>query len=83
MEIHSLDGTANDALESWVLDGCFIQNVTYPEGAYDSGEVNEVTLSIRFDNATNVSGPNTNDGTTVGGNPYPNIASPTGGTTFA
>jgi hypothetical protein len=42
-----------------------------------------VTLSIRFDNATNVAGPNTNQGTTVGGNPFPNIASPTGGTTFA
>lgn len=83
MEIHSLDGTDNDALESWVLDGCFIQNVAYADGDYASGEVNEVTLSIRFDNATNVSGPNTNDGTTVGGNPYPNIASPTGGTTFA
>jgi hypothetical protein len=83
MEIHSLDGTNNEQLESWVLDGCFIQNVSYAEGAYDSGEVNEITLSVRFDNATNVSGPNTNDGTTVGGNPYPDIASPTGGTTFA
>lgn len=83
MEIHSLDGTDNDQLESWVLDGCFIQNVSYSDGDYGSGEVHEITLSIRFDNATNVSGPNTNDGTTVGGNPYPNIASPTGGTTFA
>ena len=82
MEIHSLDGTNNDQLESWVLDGCFIENVTYPEGDYASGEANVVVLSIRFDNATNVSGPNTNDGTTVGGNPYPKIASPTGGTTF-
>jgi hypothetical protein len=83
MEIQSLDGTDNDALESWVLDGCFIQNATYADGDYTSGDPSEVTLSIRFDNATNVSGPNTNDGTTVGGNPYPNIASPTGGTTFA
>ena len=82
MEIHSLDGTDNDQLESWVLDGCFLTNVTYPEGDYSSGEPNMVTLTIRYDNATNVSGPNTNDGTTVGGNPYPNIASPTGGTTF-
>lgn len=83
MEIHSLDGTNNDQLESWVLDGCFIASATYGEGDYSSGEPQEVTLSIRFDNATNVSGPNTNDGTTVGGNPYPDIASPTGGTTFA
>jgi hypothetical protein len=83
MEIHSLDGTNNDQLESWVLDGCWLKEVTYGEGDYASGDSQEVTLSIRFDNATNVSGPNTNDGTTVGGNPYPDIASPTGGTTFA
>jgi len=83
MEIHSLDGTNNEQLESWVLDGCFIASATYGEGDYSAGEPQEVTLSIRFDNATNVSGPNTNDGTTVGGNPYPDIASPTGGTTFA
>jgi hypothetical protein len=83
MEIHSLDGTTNDELEAWFLEGCWITSATYGEGDYASGEPNEVTLSIRFDNATNVSGPNTNAGTTVGGNPYPNIASPTGGTTFA
>lgn len=83
MEIHSLDGTNNDQLESWVLDGCFIETVNYGEGDYTSGEPNLVTLSVRFDNATQVAGPNTNDGTTVGGNPYPDIASPTGGTTFA
>ena len=83
MEIHSLDGTDNDQLESWVLDGCFIKDVTYGEGDYSSGDPQEVTLSIRYDNATNVAGPNTNNGTTIGGDPYPNIASPTGGTTFA
>lgn len=83
MEIHSLDGTTNDQLESWVLDGCFITGAQYGEGDYSSGEAQTVTLSIRYDNATNVAGPNTNDGTTVGGDPYPNLASPTGGTTFA
>lgn len=82
MEIHSLDGTDNDQLESWVLDGCWITSAAYGEGDYASGDPNMVTLSIRYDNATNVSGPNTNQGTTVGGNPYPNLASPAGGTTF-
>jgi len=83
MEIHSLDGTTNDQLESWVLDGCWIQQAAYGDGDYASGDPNIITLTIRFDNATQVAGPNTNDGTTVGGNPYPDIASPTGGTTFA
>ena len=83
MEVHSLDGTTNEELEAWVLEGCWIQNATYGEGDYSTGDAQEVTLKIRFDNATNISGPNTNQGTTVGGNPYPDIASPTGGTTFA
>jgi hypothetical protein len=83
MTIDSLDGTDNDALESWNLEGCWIQAAAYGEGDYTSGDPNDVTLTIRYDNATNVSGPNTNNGTTVGGNPYPDIASPTGGTTFA
>ena len=82
MEIQSLDGTNNEQLESWVLDGCWIQNVAYGDNDYASGDPVIVTLSIRYDNATNIAGPNTNDGTTVGGNPYPNIASPTGGATF-
>jgi hypothetical protein len=83
MEIHSLDGTDNEQLESWVLDGCWVQAAAYGDGDYASGDANIVTLTVRFDNATNVSGPNTNQGTTVGGNPYPNIVSPGGGTTFA
>ena len=80
MQIHSLDGTTNDELESWVLEGCWLKDTTYSEGNYEDAKAQEIKLSIRFDNATNVSGPNTNDGTTIGGSPYPNIASPTGGT---
>lgn len=82
MEIHSLDGTNNDELESWTLDGCFISNATYPEGNYESSDPNIVTVTVRYDNATNVAGPNTNEGNTVGGNPMPNIPSPTGGSLF-
>jgi hypothetical protein len=83
MEIHSLDGTTNEELESWVLDGCWLTAAAYSDSDYSSGDVQEVTLTIRFDNATNQAGLNTNNGTTVGGDPYPNIPSPTGGTTFA
>lgn len=82
MEIHSLDGTDNEQLESWVLEGCWLQAAAYGDADYASGDPNMITLTIRFDNATQIAGPNTNEGTTVGGNPYPNIASPTGGTTF-
>ena len=83
MRIDSLDGTTNEELESWDLEGCFLTNVSYPEADYSSGDPNEVTLTIRYDNAVNLRGPNTNNGTTVGGNPFPSTPSPTGGTTFA
>ena len=82
LTIDSLDGTDNDALESWYLEGCWIKDVTYGEGDYSSGDPQEITLSIRFDNATNINGPDSNDGTTVGSAPFPNNPSPTGGTTF-
>ena len=82
MQIHSLDGTKNEELEAWVLEGCWLKDVSYGEGDYSSGDVQEVTLSIRFDNAFQVAGPNTNLGHTVGGNPYPvqTPDSPRGGT---
>jgi hypothetical protein len=83
MNIDSLDGTTNDALETWDLEGCWITKVAYPEGDYSSGDVNEITMTVRFDNAINLAGPNTNNGTTVGGNPMSDTPSPTGGTTFA
>ena len=82
MEIHSLDGTDNEELESWVLDGCWITNANYGDMDYSTGDAVEVTLTIRFDNATNIAGLNTNLGTTVAGDPYPNLPSPRGGTTF-
>ena len=85
MEIHSLDGTNNEEIESWFLEGCWLQSTTYSEGDYASGDPQEITLSIRFDNATNVAG---QDQAYGGPNPYPNGGSDTspnlsGGTTFA
>lgn len=82
MEIHSLDGTTNEELEGWDLDGCFLESVTYPEGDYSSGDSNQVEITVRYDVATNVKGPNTNGGTTVGDDPMIDTPSNTGGTTF-
>lgn len=80
MEIHSLDGTTRDEIESWVLEGCRLENVSNPDGDYSLGDANEITLSITYDAAAQVAGPNTNDGTVVGGDPFINEPSPTGGT---
>lgn len=75
-EIHSLDGTNADELESWKLCGCFISGYTPPQGDYTSVDgINLITLNLRYDVAVQVAGPNTNDGTTVGGDPFPNVPS--------
>lgn len=76
-EIHSLDGRDGEELEKWVLDGCWLTSVTHPQGNYSSSDLHTITMSIRYDVATQLAGPNTNDGTTVGGNPFPN--NPSGG----
>lgn len=84
MQIHTLDGTTAEEMESWQLDGCYISGTD--EGAYNYESGNEfmkMTLTIRYDNATLLSGPNTNDGTTVGGDPFPNLLDGfTGGTSI-
>lgn len=85
MRIDSLDGTTNEEIESWDLEGCFLTSVAYPEGDYASGDVSEITLTIRYDNAIELSGPNNLDGLTVGQDPFPNPAPNQGqaGATFA
>ncbi len=84
MQIQTLDGTNAEELESWQLDGCFLTNVVNNEFNYESGgEFMRIQMTVRYDNATLLSGPNDNDGTTVGGDPFPNILDGfTGGTTI-
>lgn len=51
-----LDGGNVVVQEQWVLEGCFIQNVDYDSMDYSASEVQMITMSIRFDNATQSSG---------------------------
>ena len=82
MQVHTLDGTNGEELESWQLDGCFLTSVVNNEFNYENGgEIMRINMTVRYDNATLLSGPNDNDGTTVGGDPFPNILDGfTGGT---
>ena len=84
MQIHTLDGTNAEEMESWQLDGCFIESTDEGSYNYESGaEFMKISMTIRYDNATLLSGPNTNDGTTVGGDPFPNLLDGfTGGTSI-
>ncbi len=84
MQIHSLDGTNGEELESWDLTGCFLESVENQEYNYtDTAGHMTISMTIQYDNATLLSGPNDNDGTTVGGDPFPNLTDGfTGGTSI-
>jgi hypothetical protein len=78
-EIHTLDGTNAEELDKWVLDGCYILDYSATPSDYTEIDVlNKVTMQLRYDIATHIAGPNTNDGTTVGGDPFDDVPSPGG-----
>lgn len=52
MLIETMDGGNDGVLETWTLEGCFIENVDYSELAYDDSSFQTITMSIRYDNAT-------------------------------
>ena len=52
MVIEQLDGSQPGlVLESWSLNGCFIQNANYGENNYATSDVMQITLQIRYDAA--------------------------------
>jgi len=56
MNIDTLDGTVNgtndSVLESWFLEGCYLEQVAYDNMDYSSSEAVMLTLTVRYDNAT-------------------------------
>lgn len=50
--IESMDGGNDVVLETWTLEGCFLQNTDYMELDYSDSSFQTITMSIRFDNAT-------------------------------
>jgi len=52
MTIEQLDGSQPGlVVESWSMNGCFIQNANYGENNYATSDVMQITLQIRFDSA--------------------------------
>jgi len=50
--IETLDGSMNpNILETWKLEGCYVQQVEYDSLDYSSSEVTMITMTIRYDNA--------------------------------
>lgn len=70
MVIEQLDGSqdsgANSVVETWSLNGCFIQNVNYGENNYATSDVMTITLQIRYDGA-DIHDSAQNSATTTGG----------------
>lgn len=56
MYIETLDGGDDTVVEQWYLEGCFLANVEYDEFEYSSSEAMTITMTIRYDNATQSGG---------------------------
>ena len=66
MVIEQLDGSQPGlVLESWSLNGCFIQNANYGENNYATSDVMQITLQIRYD-AADIHGSDVFDATSPG-----------------
>lgn len=50
--IITLDGGNDAELEKWHLEGCFLTNVNYDQLDYSSNDPVQITMSVRYDNAT-------------------------------
>lgn len=56
MIIETLDGGNDTVVETWTLEGCFLQDVTYSELDYSESGFQTITLTVRYDNATLANG---------------------------
>jgi len=50
--IEVLDGGNVGTLENWYLEGCYLETVAYDSQDYTSSEPVSITLTLRYDNAT-------------------------------
>ena len=51
-KIETLDGGNIGVLEAWYLEGCYLQSVAYDTFDYSSSDPVQITMNVRFDNAT-------------------------------
>ena len=50
--IEVLDGGTTGILENWYLEGCYLEQVNYDGHDYTSSDPVAITLTVRYDNAT-------------------------------
>jgi len=57
MGIETLEGDDKPTvLDYWFLDGCYIQDIQYGDSNYATSEPQQLTMTIKFDNAAHGSG---------------------------
>lgn len=49
--VETLDG-GDQVLDQWVIEGCYLSNTDYGESNYATSDMQQVTCTIRYDNAT-------------------------------
>lgn len=54
--IETMDGGNDTVIDSWTLEGCFLQDVEFSELDYAESSFQTISLTIRFDNATMADG---------------------------
>jgi len=72
MEIQTMDGSTDGVLDFWRLEGCFVSNADYSDLDYASSDPVEISLTIRYDNATHQSDLG-NPMSNSGGSPADNV----------
>jgi hypothetical protein len=50
--IEIMDGGNDTVLETWTLEGCFLSNVEYGELTYEDSSYQTISMTVRYDNAT-------------------------------
>ncbi len=50
--IETMDGGNDTVVETWTLEGCFLENIEYGELDYQESGFQTIALTIRYDNAT-------------------------------
>ena len=54
--IETTDGGNDTVVETWTLEGCFLENVGYQQLDYAESGFQTIDLTVRFDNATQANG---------------------------
>lgn len=54
--IETLDGGDEAVLESWFIEGCFLESIEWDTFEYSSSDPMQITLTIRYANATQEGG---------------------------